>query len=192
MIVYLSKYSCYLANCTPFHFDSFFTNFANSYKKIRLLQVKISFICLVDVLCMHKKYKRYRVISFVNKIYPSIFFLFVLVSSAAMSGTFVSSVTAQSSNVVTNVTDLTRLDASNADVDLQNKTVNYYDQAIGYLVHPITQNENNSENNDTLPGVVMIHENKGLNDNIKNMANLLAEERLRSVSCRSFQRRGYY
>ena len=91
-----------------------------------------------------------------------------------MSGTFVSSVTAQSSNVVTNVTDLTRLDASNADVDLQNKTVNYYDQAIGYLVHPITQNENNSENNDTLPGVVMIHENKGLNDNIKNMANLLA------------------
>lgn len=129
---------------------------------------------MVDVLCMHKKYKRYRVISFVNKIYPSIFFLFVLVSSAAMSGTFVSSVTAQSSNVVTNVTDLTRLDGSNADVDLQNKTVNYYDQANGYLVHPITQNENNSENNDTLPGVVMIHENKGLNDNIKNMANLLA------------------
>jgi carboxymethylenebutenolidase len=91
-----------------------------------------------------------------------------------MSGTFVSSVTAQSSNVVTNVTDLTRLDISNSDVDLQNKTINYYDQASGYLVYPIMQNESNSENNDTLPGVVMIHENKGLNDNIKNMANLLA------------------
>jgi carboxymethylenebutenolidase len=91
-----------------------------------------------------------------------------------MSGAFVSSVTAQSPNIVTNVTDLTRLDASNSDVDLQNKTVNYYDQANGYLVYPITQNENNSESNDTLPGVIMIHENKGLNDNIKNMANLLA------------------
>src|SRR5687767_5691169 len=101
---------------------------------------------------MHKNYKRYRVISFVNKLYPSIFFLFVLASSAGMSGTFVSSVAAQSSDVVTNVTDLTRLDASNADVDLQNKTVNYYDQATGYLVYPITQNETNSENNDALPG----------------------------------------
>lgn len=110
-----------------------------------------------------------------NKIYPSIFFLFVLVSSAAMSGTFVSSISAQSSSVVTNVTDLTRLDTSNTNVDLQNKTVSYYDQATGYLVYPATQNESKSENKSSaLPGVVMIHENKGLNDNIKNMANLLA------------------
>jgi carboxymethylenebutenolidase len=83
-------------------------------------------------------------------------------------------VEAQSSNTVTNVTDLTRLD-SNAGVDLQNKTVNYYDQANGYLVYPNTSNENKSGNNNgTLPAVVMIHENKGLNDHIKNMANLLA------------------
>jgi carboxymethylenebutenolidase len=81
---------------------------------------------------------------------------------------------AQSSNTVTNVTDLTRLD-SNAGVDLQNKTVNYYDQANGYLVYPSVSNENKSGNNNgTLPAVVMIHENKGLNDHIKNMANLLA------------------
>jgi carboxymethylenebutenolidase len=92
-----------------------------------------------------------------------------------MSGTFVSWVSAQSSSIVTNVTDLTRLDTSNANVDLQNKSVSYYDQAKGYLVYPATQNENKSKNNsDILPGVVMIHENKGLNDNIKNMANLLA------------------
>ena len=31
-------------------------------------------------------------------------------------------------------------------------------------------------NNNTFPAVVMIHENKGLNDHIKNMANLLAKE----------------
>ena len=124
---------------------------------------------------MHNKYKQYRVISSVNKVYPSIFFLFVLAGSAVFSGSFVSSVAAQSSKIVTNVTELTRLDLSNESVDLQNKTVNYYDQASGYLVYPTTQNKNNGEYNSTkLPGVVMIHENKGLNDNIKNMANLLA------------------
>ena len=40
-------------------------------------------------------------------------------------------------------------------------------------------NSNNSKissNNNTFPAVIMIHENKGLNNNIKNMANLLAKE----------------
>lgn len=109
-----------------------------------------------------------------NKIYSGIFFLVILVGSGIVSGTFVKLVDAQSSNTVTNVTDLTRLD-SNAGVDLENKTVNYYDQANGYLVYPSASNENKSGNNNgTLPAVVMIHENKGLNDHIKNMANLLA------------------
>ena len=109
-----------------------------------------------------------------NKIYSGIFFLAILVGSGIVSGTFVKLVEAQSSNTVTNVTDLTRLD-SNAGVDLQNKTVNYYDQANGYLVYPSASNENKTGNNNgTLPAVVMIHENKGLNDHIKNMANLLA------------------
>lgn len=109
-----------------------------------------------------------------NKIYSGIFFLVILVGSGIVSGIFVNLVEAQSSNTVTNVTDLTRLD-SNAGVDLQNKTVNYYDQANGYLVYPSATNENKSGNNNgTLPAVVMIHENKGLNDHIKNMANLLA------------------
>lgn len=109
-----------------------------------------------------------------NKIYSGIFFLVILVGSGIVSGTFVKLVEAQSSNTVTNVTDLTRLD-SNAGVDLQNETVNYYDQANGYLVYPSSPNENKSGNNNgTLPAVVMIHENKGLNDHIKNMANLLA------------------
>lgn len=109
-----------------------------------------------------------------NKIYSGIFFLVILVGSGIVSGIFVNLVEAQSSNTVTNVTDLTRLD-SNAGVDLQNKTVNYYDQANGYLVYPSAPNENKSGNNNgTLPAVVMIHENKGLNDHIKNMANLLA------------------
>lgn len=77
---------------------------------------------------------------------------------------------------VTNVTSLTRLDDSNSGVRLEIRTVNYFDQANGYLVYPTMTKENKSSNNknDTLPPVIMIHENKGLNDNIKKMANLLA------------------
>jgi len=99
----------------------------------------------------------------------------ILVGSGVISGSFMNLVEGQSNSKVTNVTDLTIADVSNAGVDLENKTVNYFDQARGYLVYPIMSNENETENNNnTLPAVIMIHENKGLNDNIKNMANLLA------------------
>ena len=85
--------------------------------------------------------------------------------------------------ITKNVTDLTKANEKNSNVKLENKTVNYYINSSGYLVYPtmssITSIENNitsPNKNNTLPAVVMIHENKGLNDNIKNMANLLAKE----------------
>lgn len=112
-----------------------------------------------------------------KKVYSGIFFLIILVGSGIISGSFMNLVEGQSPSKVTNVTTLTSLDVSNAGVDLENRTVNYFDQAKGYLVYPITSNENKSNiinKNDKLPAVIMIHENKGLNDNIKNMANLLA------------------
>jgi carboxymethylenebutenolidase len=113
----------------------------------------------------------------VKKVYSGIFFLIILVGSGIISGSFMNLVAGQTPSKVTNVTALTSLDVSNAGVDLENRTVNYFDQAKGYLVYPITSNENKSNiinKNDKLPPVIMIHENKGLNDNIKNMANLLA------------------
>jgi carboxymethylenebutenolidase len=113
----------------------------------------------------------------VKKVYCGIFFLIILVGSGIISGSFMNLVAGQTPSKVTNVTTLTSLDVSNAGVDIENRTVNYFDQAKGYLVYPITSNENKSNINnkkDTLPAVIMIHENKGLNDNIKNMANLLA------------------
>jgi carboxymethylenebutenolidase len=132
----------------------------------------------VNVMGLHKKYKQYISKSCVKKVYSGIFFLIILVGSGIISGSFMNLVAGQTPSKVTNVTTLTSLDASNAGVDLENRTVNYFDQAKGYLVYPITSNENKSNNinnkNDTLPAVIMIHENKGLNDNIKNMANLLA------------------
>jgi len=101
--------------------------------------------------------------------------MIILVGSGVISGSFMNLVEGQSNSIVTNVTDLSRSDVSNAGVDLENRTVNYFDQAKGYLVYPTMSNENKTKNNNnTLPAVIMIHENKGLNDNIKNMANLLA------------------
>jgi hypothetical protein len=38
---------------------------------------------------------------------------------------------------------------------IQNKTVNYYDSASGYLVYPVLNPNNNTQK---LPAVVMIHE----------------------------------
>jgi carboxymethylenebutenolidase len=112
----------------------------------------------------------------VSKIYSGIFFLISLAGSGIISGSYMNLVVGQSPSTVTNVTALSTLDDSKAGLNLENRTVNYFDQAHGYLVYPLSSNQNKSSNikNDTLPAVIMIHENKGLNDNIKNMANLLA------------------
>jgi carboxymethylenebutenolidase len=90
-----------------------------------------------------------------------------------------SAITVGSSN---NVTDLMKSNNQNSSsTSLENKTVNYFGNASGYLVYPTPSSSssiknNTAANNNTFPAVVMIHENKGLNDNIKNMANLLAKE----------------
>lgn len=55
----------------------------------------------------------------------------------------------------------------------ENKTVTYFGgNTSGYLAYP---NQNQSGEKVKLPAVVMIHENKGLNDYIKESANLLAK-----------------
>lgn len=111
-----------------------------------------------------------------NKVYTRFFFLIILVVTGILSSSFMNLVEGQFLGTVTNVTSLTNLDNSNLGVNLENRTVNYFDQASGYLVYPALTKENKDSNNknDTLPAVIMIHENKGLNENIKKMANLLA------------------
>jgi carboxymethylenebutenolidase len=83
-------------------------------------------------------------------------------------------------NNALNVMDLVNSNTLNSNIQVQNKSVDYFDNTFGYLVYPkISSSDNNkssSSNNNTFPAVIMIHENKGLNDNIKNMANLLAKE----------------
>jgi carboxymethylenebutenolidase len=61
--------------------------------------------------------------------------------------------------------------ASNATEGLQIKRdVNYFDSSSGYLAYP------SAATGKKLPAVIMIHENRGLNDYIKTMANTLARE----------------
>lgn len=78
-----------------------------------------------------------------------------------------------------NVTYLMKSNTENLPVPLENKTVTYFQNTSGYIAYPklsIIENNISSNKENKLPGVVMIHENKGLNDHIKNMANLLAKE----------------
>ena len=61
------------------------------------------------------------------------------------------------------------------------KDLRYFDNSSGYLVYPsIAATTNASQSNSTLtkkiPAVIMIHENRGLNDNIIHMANTLAKQ----------------
>jgi carboxymethylenebutenolidase len=61
---------------------------------------------------------------------------------------------------------------NNTAIELQNKTVNYFEDSKGYLVYPLSLNGNIS----MMPAVIMVHEWWGFNDYIKNMANLLAKQ----------------
>jgi carboxymethylenebutenolidase len=76
-----------------------------------------------------------------------------------------------------------KLNGNYSSITLENKTVNYFENATGYLVYPKSTTMSSStefnispNNSSNFPGVVMIHENKGLNGNIKNMADLLSRE----------------
>src|SRR5918999_1613135 len=60
---------------------------------------------------------------------------------------------------------------------IQNETVSYYENASGYLVYPVSNLPNDTTvSTKKLPAIVMIHENRGLNDNIKSTADILAEQ----------------
>jgi len=52
------------------------------------------------------------------------------------------------------------------------KMINYFDNSSGYLVYPNTISSASKK----VPGVIMIHENRGLNSYIKDMANTLAKQ----------------
>jgi carboxymethylenebutenolidase len=58
------------------------------------------------------------------------------------------------------------------------KDVKYFDGASGYLVYPSTATISTTAGatGKKLPAVIMIHENRGINDNVRSMANTLAKQ----------------
>ena len=101
------------------------------------------------------------------------FILSIVMISAMVIPSCLAFVKGESSNTVTNVSQLGTTLNVGKNVSLQNKTVEYYPHAQGYLVYPVPSNDTVSKK---LPAVVMIHEWWGLNKNIKDMANLLAKQ----------------
>jgi carboxymethylenebutenolidase len=61
-----------------------------------------------------------------------------------------------------------------ASTRLHNSSVIYYDNTTGYLVYP--ELVNNTQQQESMPAVIMIHEWWGLNEHIKNQADILAKE----------------
>jgi carboxymethylenebutenolidase len=59
---------------------------------------------------------------------------------------------------------------------LHNSSVSYYDNTTGYLVYPELSNTTQQQQQLLLPAVIMIHEWWGLNEHIKNQADILAKE----------------
>jgi carboxymethylenebutenolidase len=97
---------------------------------------------------------------------------------AQTNAAMLNALAANDSNIASNaaasnitITNTTTSSASNTIEGLQIKRdVNYFDSSSGYLVYPL------ATTGKKLPAVIMIHENKGLNDYIRSMANTLARE----------------
>jgi carboxymethylenebutenolidase len=101
--------------------------------------------------------------------------IFFVLSSMIIFPSYMNIVQGQlnsSDDPIRNVTALSNSTGNGTEVELQNSTVSYIEGAKGYLVFPVRQENNASK----LPAVIMIHEWWGLNNHIKDMANLLAKE----------------
>ena len=92
-----------------------------------------------------------------------------MLNALAANDSNITSNAAAVSNIA--ITNTTSSSTSNTTEGLQIKRdVNYFDSSSGYLVYP------SATSGKKLPAVIMIHENRGLNDYIKSMANTLARE----------------
>jgi carboxymethylenebutenolidase len=97
---------------------------------------------------------------------------------AQTNAAMLNALAANDSNITSNaaaskiaITNTTTSSASNTTEGLQIKRdVNYFNSSSGYLVYP------SATTGKKLPAVIMIHENRGLNDYIRSMANTLARE----------------
>lgn len=106
--------------------------------------------------------------------------LLVVSLSIFFSGVIISQAYSQISPPINNNTINSNLSSSlTYDRNILHKEVEYYKDSLGYLAYPVNYNNSDTLNSfkiNKFPGVLMIHEWWGLNDNIKNMADKLARE----------------
>jgi len=93
-----------------------------------------------------------------------------MLSALSANGSNITSNPAVPKIPITNTTTTTSGASNTTEVLQIKRDVNYFDSSSGYLVYPL------ATTGKKLPGVIMIHENKGLNDYIRSMANTLARE----------------
>ena len=105
--------------------------------------------------------------------FATLIMLSIIFGSMVIIPSYMGVVGGASNNSVTNVSKLSSTVNMGNTTNLQNKTVEYFPDSQGYLVYPVSSNDTVGKK---LPAVVMIHEWWGLNENIKNMANLLAKQ----------------
>src|ERR671922_1940339 len=92
----------------------------------------------------------------------------------AHSRTFLSPAVTTISSITNNFINDT---GAAGQITIQNETVSYFKNASGYLVYPVSNSPNSATvATKKLPAVIMIHENRGLNDNIKDTADILAKQ----------------
>jgi len=97
----------------------------------------------------------------------TILFSTAIVSYKALPSAFAQTNAAAISALYSNSTNVT------SDQGLETKkSINYFDSSSGYLAYPSSVNLANEK----IPGIIMIHENRGLNAYIKDMANTLARQ----------------
>lgn len=97
----------------------------------------------------------------------TILFSTAIVSYKATPSAFAQTNAAAISALYSNSTNVT------SDQGLETKkSVNYFDSSSGYLAYPSSVNLASKK----IPGIIMIHENRGLNAYIKDMANTLARQ----------------
>ena len=97
----------------------------------------------------------------------TILFSTAIVSYKALPSAFAQTNAAAISALYSNSTNVT------SDQGLETKkSINYFDSSSGYLAYPSSVNLANKK----IPGIIMIHENRGLNAYIKDMANTLARQ----------------
>jgi carboxymethylenebutenolidase len=114
------------------------------------------------------------VLSATNILYKAVPAAYAQTNAAALASPVLA---ANSANTTTTTTTTTTTAMASKGLEIK-KDVKYFDGASGYLVYPSNASISTTAGSmgKKLPAVIMIHENRGINDNIRSMANTLAKQ----------------